>query len=517
MLERWALRAGVLVLLVGTLVHALYGYSHEDLSGHAAGSDDAYISYRYARNLADGLGLTFNPGERVEGYSNLLYVLLLAPAFLIARDSAIHPLAVALNGACAAAALFLFHRRLRARDGGGPAALAAVLFAAWPALWLWNASGMETALVLLLQVALWAEVTRDDAAHRIRPLVVVLVLLVLARADGFVGAGIGVLFLALRRDGARARAGAIAVALSTAALVGWRLAYYGHPLPNTYYAKVSGPLAGRITDAVRQLADLATDAGLLPYLVVLAGAAVAAARTRRLSFEALFAAAWLGYWIYVGGDVFGERFLLVVVPLGAAMLSRWAAEGHRVLAAAGFVLALAFQLVPPAADRRFRYGGAKYDRWIELGRFLGGPEHRGQTIAIDAAGKVPYYSHLEAVDMLGLTDAHIGHRPATTFRVGHSKHDAEYVLSRRPDLMATWIDEKLDLRWDLDRARYESAGYRLRWLVYVRRFPPADRGVPGSPSGRGQAIVDVRGMDPAMVPDLVRDGWRYAVVERVVP
>jgi arabinofuranosyltransferase len=503
-LERWALRAGVFVLLVGTLVHALYGYSHEDLSGHAAGSDDAYISYRYARNLADGLGLVFNPGERVEGYSNLLYVLVLAPAFLIARDSAIYPLAVALNGACAAAALFLFHRRLRARDGNGPAALAAVLFTAWPTLWLWNASGMETALVLLLQVALWAEVTRDDAARRIRPLIVVLVLLVLARADGFVSAAIGVLFLALRRDRARARAGALAVALSTVALVGWRLAYYGQPLPNTYYAKVAGPLAGRIADAVRQLADLAMDAGLLPYLVVLAVAAVAAARSRRPSFEALFAAVWLGYWIYVGGDVFGERFLLVLVPLGAAVLSRWAAEGRRGLAAASVVVALAFQLVPLAADRRFRYGGAKYDRWIELGRFLGGPEHRGQTIAVDAAGKVPYYSHLAAIDMLGLTDAHIGHRPAATFRVGHSKHDAEYVLSRRPDLMATWIDETLDLRWDLDRARYESAGYRLRWLVYVRRFPPPDRG----------AIIDVRTLDPAVVPSLVRDGWRYAVVER---
>jgi arabinofuranosyltransferase len=506
-LERWAVRAAVLVLLAGTLVHALYGYSHEDLSGHAIGSDDAYISYRYARNLAAGLGLTFNPGERVEGYSNLLYVLLLAPAFLIARDSAIHPIAVALNGVCAVAALVLFQRRLLDRDGHGPAALAAVLFAAWPALWLWNASGMETALVLLLQIALWAEVTRDDGAQRIRPLVVVLALLVLARADGVVGAGIGVLFLALRRDGARARAGALAVALSTAALVGWRLAYYGHPLPNTYYAKVSGPLTVRIGDAARQLGDLALDAGLLPYLVVLAAAAVASARARRLSFEPLFAAAWIAYWIYVGGDVFGERFLLVLVPLGAAVLARWAAEGRRVLATAGFIAALAFQLAPLAADRRFRYAGAKYDRWIALGRFLGRPEHRGKTIAVDAAGKIPYYSHLAAIDMLGLTDAHIGHGPAATFSVGHSKHDAEYVLARRPDLVATWIDEGLDLRWELGRARYEPAGYRLRWLVYVRRFPPADR----------DAIVDVRGMDPSVVPDLVHDGWQYAVVERIVP
>jgi hypothetical protein len=63
------------------MLHACAGYSHDDLSGHARGSDDAYISYRYARNLSRGLGLVFNPGEKVEGYSNLLYVLLVSPAF----------------------------------------------------------------------------------------------------------------------------------------------------------------------------------------------------------------------------------------------------------------------------------------------------------------------------------------------------------------------------------------------------------------------------------------------------
>jgi len=40
--------------------------------------DDAYISYRYAENLAAGRGLVFDPGERVEGYSNFLWVILLA-------------------------------------------------------------------------------------------------------------------------------------------------------------------------------------------------------------------------------------------------------------------------------------------------------------------------------------------------------------------------------------------------------------------------------------------------------
>ena len=158
MCSGWRAWAAVAVLLLGTAVHHVRGYAHEDLSGHAAGSDDAYISYRYARSLASGEGLTFNPGERVEGYSTLLFVLLIAPACLVLRDAAIHPFAVVLSAAFAAAAVVLLHRRLRAIDPGPAGTWGAALLAASPLLWLWTASGMETALVTLLQVALWAEV-----------------------------------------------------------------------------------------------------------------------------------------------------------------------------------------------------------------------------------------------------------------------------------------------------------------------------------------------------------------------
>jgi arabinofuranosyltransferase len=41
-------------------------------------ADDAFISYRYALNLVRGHGLVFNPGEYVEGFTNLLWTLLIA-------------------------------------------------------------------------------------------------------------------------------------------------------------------------------------------------------------------------------------------------------------------------------------------------------------------------------------------------------------------------------------------------------------------------------------------------------
>lgn len=40
--------------------------------------DDAYITLRFSRNLAEGTGLVFNAGERVEGYTNFLWTWFLA-------------------------------------------------------------------------------------------------------------------------------------------------------------------------------------------------------------------------------------------------------------------------------------------------------------------------------------------------------------------------------------------------------------------------------------------------------
>jgi len=68
----WAALAG---LLLAFLLLALVTYSHL--------GEDAFISFRYARNLAEGHGLVFNEGDRVEGYSNLLWVLATVPFELL--------------------------------------------------------------------------------------------------------------------------------------------------------------------------------------------------------------------------------------------------------------------------------------------------------------------------------------------------------------------------------------------------------------------------------------------------
>lgn len=49
--------------------------------------DDAYISLVYAQNWVDGYGLVFNAGERVEGYTNFLWTLLLTVPCMLDEDA----------------------------------------------------------------------------------------------------------------------------------------------------------------------------------------------------------------------------------------------------------------------------------------------------------------------------------------------------------------------------------------------------------------------------------------------
>jgi hypothetical protein len=518
----WLLALVALALLAGgCLLQATQGYAHDDLSGHAEGSDDAFISFRYAQNLVAGHGLVFNPGERVEGYTNLLYVLLMAPAAWLASPDRLLTIAIALNLIFAAAAVLQLFAFTQERQGGPQAGMAALALALCPSLWVAVASGLETPLVLALQVAIWVTVERaaEDREGK-RHLVVLAVLAVLSclvRADGFIAPALASVYLALRGLAVRGRlrgallVGGVTVA-TFAALAAWRLSYYGFPLPNTYYAKVAGSLPERIVAAVPLLGRVAFRTGLLLHAVALMLGVLALARRvsrhreplpSALSFPTFFAPVWVGYWIYVGGDVFYERFLLILFPMGVYVLCDLLRTTRRPVAVAAVALVVLFQLVQTDRDPRFRYQPERYDRWVLLGRHLA-RHHPGATLAVDAAGKMPYFSGLPAIDMLGLTDAHIAHvEPAgNEIIVGHSKRDVPYLLGRRPELIATWIEINLDMKWGLLRTVYEGAGYRLRYLLNTQQ------------GSLHPDLLDVSGLPDEEIASLVSRGYGYAVLER---
>jgi len=503
--------------LAGALLQILAGYSHPDLSGHAWGTDDAYISYRYAHNLAVGNGLVFNPGERVEGFSNLLYVLLLTPAEALAGRDGIYAVSTGLNLLFAAAALALLYGFARPRLGDRAAGALAVLFALCPSLWAAIASGLETPLVLLIQIATWIlaeRVVEEKAGRRaVLGLCALAALSVLARADGFVTPLLAAGFLGLR---GRWRSSAAVVAATLAvfgALSALRLSYYGWPLPNTYYVKVAGSLPQRLESGWLQLVSAVLATGLLFYLAIFG---LAAARGLKglsfrqsdplpaLPFPVVFAAGWLVYFVYVGGDVFYDRFLLFLFPMGTYLLLQQMEEVRRPrLVWVLLALVLVLQLVPLGTDPRYSYSTAKYDRWVLLGRYLG-EKHPGALLAIDSAGKVPYFSGLRTIDMLGLADAHIAHVKGEEhgyFRVGHAKSDLGYVLSRRPDLIANWLGSSWSPLPGPVPEGIAGAGYRLIYLVN------------SDAESKPRNLRDVRGASAVEVRRLYLEGYRYGVFE----
>ncbi len=285
--------------------------------------DDAYISFRYARHLASGDGMVFNLGERVEGYTNFLWVLLCALG--IRAGAAPELVAPALSLASAVALVLLVRaasRWLSARADGvedpsaGVAAMTVV--AATQSIALYGSNGLETVLFALwVAAAAWSMVARwplrfaafTSLAFLTRP------------EAGLVGVvGVGLFALDAVRDPSRRAPLAKAVAALCAGVLpylGWKLSWFGALLPNTLHAK-----PGNVTVGLRYVVI-----GAAPVLAALALALRDAARPTP--------------------EAPRERETRELFGLGLAMMVATAVEGgdwmpaFRLLAASTAVLAMA--------------------------------------------------------------------------------------------------------------------------------------------------------------------------------
>jgi len=201
----------------------------------------------------------------------------------------------------------------------------------------------------------------------------------------------------------------------------------------------------------------------------------------------------------------GDRFLLVLFPLGIfALLESLKDNASTKMAAFVLVLVATLQLGPPlVVDPRFQFASDRYDSWITLGKLLK-EKYPGRSVATGAIGKIPFFSGATTIDMLGLIDPVIAHGPviARDFQTAHLKYDPDYVLSRKPDLIADWIDEAEDLKYGLTRSKYQEAGYRLAYLVNTNRAP------------RPANILEVSGLPEETVRRLIDLSYDYALLVR---
>jgi hypothetical protein len=123
--------------------------------------DDAYITFRYARNIVEGRGFVYNPGERVLGTTTPLYTLLIAGLALVTGSRDFPTLAMAVNALASAASVGLLYALGKRFVGHWlPAAAVALLWAVAPYSVTFAVGGMETNLTIaLLLAAAYAHVT----------------------------------------------------------------------------------------------------------------------------------------------------------------------------------------------------------------------------------------------------------------------------------------------------------------------------------------------------------------------
>jgi arabinofuranosyltransferase len=421
-------------------------------------TDDALISLRYAQRLLDGHGLTWTGTERVEGYSNLLWVLACAALGWLGMDL-IHA-AWALGAVATTAAFAAVVWTFPPHDARSalPALAGTCALAASGTIAVWTFAGLETAMMVgLLAWALALALPLAEAGEQPRRGWALpgslLGLLCLTRPDGVLfTAGVTLGLLAARRDLAGLRLAlrlAVLPAAFLTAQLAFRLGYYGEWVPNTALVKLA-LTPQRLLGGLRFVG-----LGALFHLglLVLAAAAVRAAIRdegvrRRAVLLGLPTLLWGVYLVAIGGDVFAGRRLFAPVVLGLAMLGALglqarlgpAGPGTRRLAVqAGLLLALVAGAQQLDAYNRM----AREERWewdgAILGRFLQrafGPSQ--PLLAVDTAGCLPYFSQLPALDMLGLTDRYLARHPPAGFGkglIGHELGDGDYVLRREPDLI----------------------------------------------------------------------------------
>jgi len=288
--------------------------------------DDAYITFSFSKNLGTGHGPVFSHGLRVEGYSNFLWMAVVAIRYLFSASGDPLDFARFVAFACLAAAIVAVYRMTR-RSAGPMAALGTtLLLVSCSDLFRAAASGLETVPFAAAIVLGWWVYFNEPASQRRWSLLAFLPAALL-RIDGFVPMlvvfGVEVLSsLAGRRFSLKAL---LRWSLPAFALWGayfcWRYAYYGLPLPTTYYAKTVVTL-GDPDRGFRQGFDFVRDYGALA-LIPLAVLPVVSGPRREALGLALAVLLQTAHAVNVGGDWMPfNRFFLPVVPL-AAVLVGW--------------------------------------------------------------------------------------------------------------------------------------------------------------------------------------------------
>jgi arabinofuranosyltransferase len=415
--------------------------------------DDSYISFRVLDNLLNGYGLRWNVDERVQAFSNPLWVFFLTPFYAASREIYYTSLLVSIGLSLTTFYLVTF----KASAGVAGGFLAACVLMLSKAFVDYSTSGLENPLTHLLLALFCIGYLRKDLQQKrtVVELGLLASLLALNRLDNLLlcfPALIGI--IATRRRWETVKL----IAFASTPVFIWELfslVYYGSFIPNTYYAKLNTgiPAADSIKQGVIYLADsLQRDPLTLATIAVAIVIASLYRKSRRPLFLSLGIVLYLIACVRAGGDFMSGRFLsssiLVSVIIIASSLARISRSKYAVMIALTIIVGLSARGspvwsgqtysdtdIPPngIVDERgwyFQYTGllrnlngarSFHDHpWVVAGDQQ---RKRGASVTVWAAiGFFGYFAgpSVHIIDPYALSDSFLSRLPAQLLsRVGH--------------------------------------------------------------------------------------------------
>ena len=278
--------------------------------------DDAMISMRYARNAANGLGLVWNPSERVEGYTNFLWTIYMVLVHLLPLPPSKTSLVIMLtNLVLAIGTIFVIERLVRLLNGGLFVTVGAIVCYIFNRNTMtWAVAGLETTLLTFLVVSAIYQVVRDANNERPSLLTHFLISLVaLVRTDAIVlSALIHTMSFLLQKDKIRVLMFTGMSLILPISHILFRWFYYHDLIPNTAYLKVFG-WGQRLAAGASYVFSF-----LLQYCILI-GFAIWGALWSKQRTQVLLLGIIVLYTLYVGyvgGDAFYNfRFFVPILPI----------------------------------------------------------------------------------------------------------------------------------------------------------------------------------------------------------
>lgn len=443
--------------------------------------DDSFITYRYVKNFTDGNGLVFNIGERVEGYTCFLWVILLAGVKSLGFNfiSASQVLGI-ISSLLTLLFTYLISSKIFPKTKGAAYNLvftlsASAMLAANGSFAYWAVSGMETGLfacLITLGIYLYlTEIKENSDGFPISSLVFLFA--ALTRPEGNLIFAVTVLhkiIITLRKPREK-NVSPMQVLLSKNNLIWiglylgpalvymiWRYSYYGFLLPNTFYAKTGSSLEYFATGFDYTWTFLKSYGFYGLFVLIAFYTLTSKEKFYSYLYLVMIFVIFTIYVIFVGGDVLRpNRFFVPLMPVffilvqeGLAMLVGLFDKKREMAMGAimGLLIIGGVSYYTYSNESETIKGYSELENglvekmkltagWLKNKQTQNG---KPLTVAATTIGAISYYSDVTLIDMLGLTDKEVAHNPKPIPEISSKdvgwrerNYNVEYIMSRKPD------------------------------------------------------------------------------------